>query len=72
MSAHQQRHVAGTDNGKAGIQLLLVIMNFGNIAFLVGEDGIFRDDNVVVFGILICVLVFRPSGILGARVAEKV
>jgi branched-chain amino acid transport system permease protein len=28
--------------------------------------------DVVVFGILILVLVFRPSGLLGAQVAEKV
>jgi branched-chain amino acid transport system permease protein len=31
-----------------------------------------RWTNTVVFGILILILVFRPSGLLGARLREKV
>jgi branched-chain amino acid transport system permease protein len=31
-----------------------------------------RWTNTVVFGILILILVFRPSGLLGAKLREKV
>jgi len=37
------------------------------------NDGYFSTawTDVVLFGILIAVLVFRPTGLLGARVPEK-